>query len=322
MPFEFKIPGQTKSHIATITEEAGGTALGNTDAAAAEPIAIKSKDQNPESDTVRFDNMDEVEHAFKKGSLDWPNHIEVKGFNYVYNKSYTKGLIEMLKGKQPGYVIYHIPEEYLEKARQSNLGHWMVFLFKTDGPSKIAPHGIMFTTAARGTVIYEDQQVIGDIVLLKIALPSGIIALKAKVDTGAEISSLHVDSHPKIVGDIVKFENHNASGNVISAPLVAKQAVKTADGGVEYRPVIELDIEINGKKISKAQFNLNDRSKMEYEVLVGQNILEKSGFLVNPRQNNVQEDEKTDLMALSEKELDNLIMQMFDYLKENNNKED
>ena len=31
-------------------------------------------------------------------------------------------------------------------------------------------------------------------------------------------------------------------------------------------------------------FNLNDRSQMEYPVLIGQNILEKGGFLIDPRQ--------------------------------------
>ena len=59
----------------------------------------------------------------------------------------------------------------------------------------------------------------------------------------------------------------------------------TADGGVEYRPVVELNIELNGKKMSRVLFNLNNRDKMEYPCLIGQNVLEKSGFLVDPNMN-------------------------------------
>ena len=43
-------------------------------------------------------------------------------------------------------------------------------------------------------------------------------------------------------------------------------------------------------------FNLNDRSEMEYPVLIGQNILDKGGFLINPQ----LEDEELDWDALVE----------------------
>ena len=287
--------------------------------------------EKPAQDIVRFDNMEEVRHAFKRGDLPWPESIEVHGLKYNFYKSHTKGLVKILKNEKPGYVIYHVPQIHLAKAKEFNMGHWMVFLFRPEGSSKIAPHGIAFTTSSRGSSMYEaeqvdeDQQVVGDVVLLKIALPSGVIGLKGKVDTGAEISSLHVDSKPKVVGDTVRFENHNASGNVITAPLAAQQAVKSADGGVEYRPVIELDVEVNGKRISKAQFNLNDRSHMEHEVLVGQNILEKGGFLVNPSQDNaqtnkVQEDDEQefDLADLGDDQIDTLVEEIMLMFTEDN----
>ena len=302
MLLEIQLPGQAKRNAKVPFKpdfEKQRAGLGSGKDEVVSPEELKSKGEKQE-EIVRFDNMDEVQHAFKRGDLAWPEAIEVHGLKYNYYKSFTKGLVKIFKKEKPGYIIYHIPKEHLNKAKEFNMGHWMVFLFRPETNSNVIPHGIAFTTSSRGSAMYEgeqideDQQVIGDVALLKIALPSGVIALKGKVDTGAEISSLHVDSKPKVVGDTVRFENHNASGNIITAPLAAQQAVKSADGGVEYRPVIELDVEVNGKRISKAQFNLNDRSHMEHEVLIGQNILEKGGFLVNPSQDKVQEDDEQD----------------------------
>jgi hypothetical protein len=171
----------------------------------------------------------------------------------------------------------------------------------------LRPYDIRTISAARGKAVYEQVETIGDVALLKIQLPSGVVALKGKVDTGAEISSLHVDGTPKIIGQTVQFFNRNASPNVIQAPLVDRQAVSSADGGTEYRPVIELDVEVNGKPVRKAMFNLNDRSEMEYPVLIGQNVLEKTNFLVNPKQDGIRESDdwltEEELSELSEDDI-------------------
>ena len=109
----------------------------------------------------------------------------------------------------------------------------------------------------------EQTQVIGDVVVLKIDLPSGAGAIKGKVDTGAEVCSLHADKIEMSEGS-VKFINRELSDNVITAPMTEKQAVKSSDGGIEYRPVIVLDVVVNDKPVNQVQFNLNDRSMMEY----------------------------------------------------------
>ena len=155
----------------------------------------------------------------------------------------------------------------------------------------------------------EQTQVIGDVVILKIDLPSGTGAIKGKVDTGAEICSLHADQIQMSEGS-VKFINKELSDNVITAPLTEKQAVKSSDGGIEYRPVIVLDVVVNDKPVKQVQFNLNDRSIMEYGCLVGQNLLEKTGFMINPSQDDVphnevresKEEEPNWLYELTEKE--------------------
>ncbi len=302
MPLNFRLPGQPKKNKPM--PHSGPTAMPRVD-------NDKEVEKAPQPDqSIRFDNMEQVETAFKQGKIDWPRYIIVGDLKYDFLKSSQRGLQDILTGKKQGYIIYHLPHEHVKKAKERNMGQWMIFLFRKESGSQILPYGVGFTTKARGKAIYEDNQVVGDVVLIKIALPSAVIALKGKVDTGAEISSLHVDSKPRVIGNTVRFENHNASGSIITAPLVTQQAVKSADGGTEYRPIIELDIEVQGKPISKAQFNLNDRSKMEHEVLIGQNILEKAGFIVNPSLDGMKQESEEDeenIGALNEDELDDLM---------------
>lgn len=298
---------------------------------APKPSNMSDSSDDP-SEIVRYESVDQLEAAFKKGDFAWPKNIEVKGIKFTYYKSNKRPLVNVFRDNQEAYIIYHIPKQYEKQAVEAGMGHWMVFLFRPTGPTTLGPTNIGFTSAARGGAMYENAnvQTIGDVVLLKIHLPSGVIALKGKVDTGAEISSLHVDDKPRIVGDTVRFQNHNASGNIISAPMVSQQAVKSSDGGTEYRPVIELDIEVEGKPISKAQFNLNNRSHMEHQVLIGQNVLEKTGFLVDPNKDEpkqggnvtgsgMQEDEEedSDLYKLTEEQIEEMVSQLAKHIEDN-----
>lgn len=317
LEFNFRLPGQPKKRTPTPP-----TSTPARTEPAHLPQTADRHIQKPEEPgaSVRFDNMEQVESVFKRGELDWPKSIMVGDLNYNFYKSHNKGIHHILTGKEPGYIIYTIPKEHVNKAKERNMNHWMVFIFTPDSSSKLKPVGIGFTTAARGKAIYggvkEDAQVVGDVVLVKLELPSGVVSLKGKVDTGAEISSLHVDGKPRVIGETVRFENHNASGRIISAPLVTQQSVKSADGGMEYRPIIELNIEVQGKPISKAQFNLNDRSNMEHEVLIGQNILEKAGFIVNPQINGMQQTEEIDIDALTDDQIDDMVRQLYEYMLE------
>ncbi len=318
MPYQFRLPGQPKKNPKTEFKpdpEKQFKGLGSASTKSTEVTKPEEPDQS-----ARFDNLEQVEAAFKRGALEWPKYILVGNFRYSFYKSHSKGIHRILTGKEPGFVIYHLPKDNVSKAKEQGLNHWMVFVFTADNTSNMKPVGVGFTTAARGKAMYgglsEDAQVVGDVVLVKIQLPTGVVSLKGKVDTGADISSLHVDGKPKAIGDTVRFENHNASGRIITAPLVTQQAVKSSDGGTEYRPIIELDIEVQGKPISKAQFNLNDRSDMEHEVLIGQNILEKAGFIVNPSRDGMQESEEKDLDELTEDEIIDMVSQLYEYMLE------
>ena len=85
----------------------------------------------------------------------------------------------------------------------------------------------------------------------------------AKIDTGADKNSLDI---------------------TLANKLNIKNFIKTikvrSPHGRSTRQVVEADLEIKGKKI-KTQFNLIDRSQMNYPVLIGNNVLKK-GFIIKP----------------------------------------
>lgn len=238
---------------------------------------------------MEFEDLKQLKQTWYHEDFDFPDEIHVRGVPYKLHKEPTKVphpqyFENIVLDATPAFIVYSASEKDKPKWKEAKLHQLIIFVWAVNIRSVVVPYDIRSVPAHRfvGTKVLENSERIGDVVILKIFLPSGTGAIKGKVDTGAEISSLHADAF-KIVGDTVKFTNKELSENVISVPIADRQAVKSADGGVEYRPVIELDIEINGKAIRKAMFNLNDREQMEYPCLVGQNILEKTNFLVDPK---------------------------------------
>lgn len=107
-----------------------------------------------------------------------------------------------------------------------------------------------------------------------------------KVDTGATTSSLHatnINVNAKM--QQVSFQSDMLSSNVVTLPLVGMQEVHSADAGGHTRPIVSLDVTINDIQIDAAAFNLNDRSNMDSKVLIGQNILQVAGVVIDPTQN-------------------------------------
>lgn len=123
---------------------------------------------------------------------------------------------------------------------------------------------------------------IGSTVEVRFTSIPGSVPMKGKVDTGADVSSLHATEY-SIVDGRVTFMCPELSRNRITIPLVTQQAVKSSDGGQEYRPVVSLNVKINGKLMTNVEFNLNDRGNMKFPILIGKNILIKGGFKIDPR---------------------------------------
>lgn len=87
----------------------------------------------------------------------------------------------------------------------------------------------------------------------------------ARIDTGATKSSLDVELAKKL---------H-------LQPSAAFKVIKSASG-IKRRPVVSVKVKLQGE-ILQEEFTLAERSHMTYPVLIGQNILKKGNFLINPK---------------------------------------
>lgn len=122
-----------------------------------------------------------------------------------------------------------------------------------------------------------------------IALPDlGIRAVKAKLDTGARSSTLHVVTVEVVAGlrgPIVRFTvlPHQRDPSVAvraQAPLVELRDVPTPTGDVERRPVIRTRVVLAGTPY-RTELSLTRREDLGFRVVLGRRALRRR-FLVDP----------------------------------------
>ena len=73
------------------------------------------------------------------------------------------------------------------------------------------------------------------------------------------------------------------SGQKISKPLISIVKVRTHSiYEADSRPVIQMDVNFRGLEFKRVQFNLVDRSKSTYPILLGARFLKRARVSVNP----------------------------------------
>lgn len=116
----------------------------------------------------------------------------------------------------------------------------------------------------------------------------GIREIKAKVDTGADNSSLHAFNIERFENDgkpMVRFEIHprqrkrKPSLDCV-AEVVGERNVKNPGGRSELRPVIRTTLVVAGEEI-EALVNLTTRDEMTFRMLLGRRTVRRN-FLVDP----------------------------------------
>lgn len=111
---------------------------------------------------------------------------------------------------------------------------------------------------------------------------------KARIDTGAQTSSLGIMEHEIFERDgrkWVRFNVEDKMKNVLvefERPLKRIAKIKRHGAEAIERPVVELTIKL-GQLELKREFTLADRSQFKNPVLIGRNVL-RNQFLVNVNQ--------------------------------------
>lgn len=116
----------------------------------------------------------------------------------------------------------------------------------------------------------------------------GVDEIKAKVDTGADNSSLHafnIERFEENGVEMVRFEIHPRQRKrrpsiECVAEVVGERKVKNPGGRSQMRPVIHTRLVIAGKEI-EARVNLTTRDEMTFRMLLGRRTVRKK-FLVDP----------------------------------------
>ena len=124
-----------------------------------------------------------------------------------------------------------------------------------------------------------------------LALPElGIPAIKAKIDTGARSSALHVDAleeHQRADGDWVRFQiatrryrRRQSSASWFEARVLAHRPVTDSGGHVSLRPFIRTLVRI-GDQTFATEINLTNRRGMLFPILLGRTAM-AGRFVVDP----------------------------------------
>jgi len=122
-----------------------------------------------------------------------------------------------------------------------------------------------------------------------LALPQlGVAAIKAKVDTGARTSSLHVDTLQTTERDGETWLQFQISSTgrkhspvyECMAPAVARRMVSDSSGHATLRWFIRTTIELAGERF-EAEINLTNRRNMLFPMLFGRLALGQR-FVVDP----------------------------------------
>ena len=118
----------------------------------------------------------------------------------------------------------------------------------------------------------------------KVRIFPGDLTVKAKIDTGAQTSSIHCDCinfiHKKSGEDWVRFSITGEKGKTqwLERKVIRTATIKRHFGKAQERSVVKLGL---GNVYKEAEVTLVDRSGLNYQLLVGREFL-KEIYLVDP----------------------------------------
>lgn len=224
-----------------------------------------------------FDNLEQLRQQHVSGRFIVENNISVGGIDYHLVRP-DNHLHTALIEQNNQAIVYKAtnPDQIIE----NNSDQWLALVYCVEN-NAIIPADVKGITPDN---IVNEENKIGDTVNVEIMNLPSAPTVRATVDTGATYSSLHADKW-EVKGQQVHFVSKTISDNVVRVPLETQQAVKSPGDDVEYRPVVSLNLRINGEVIKDQLFNLSDRGEMDNPMLLGQNTLEDGNFIIDPKMN-------------------------------------
>lgn len=111
----------------------------------------------------------------------------------------------------------------------------------------------------------------------RVTLPEHGIELEAKLDTGADTSSIDARDIERFRKGGVSYARFlvpggSGGGARIEAPVVRRATIKRAGGESDRRLVVKLRLCLAGQTV-EAEVTLADRSQMSVPMLIGRNVL-------------------------------------------------
>jgi hypothetical protein len=105
----------------------------------------------------------------------------------------------------------------------------------------------------------------------------GITRLRAKADTGARTSSLHVENmvdlpHQRVAFDVILHRHKRDRRIHVEAHMVRTSRVRSSNGAVNVRHVVRTTLRI-GPVEREIELNLVDRGAMIHRMLLGRSAL-------------------------------------------------
>ena len=135
--------------------------------------------------------------------------------------------------------------------------------------------------------------------------------IEARIDTGANTSSIHGENI-EINNNSIRFKFGKTTYRFhLYRTTNVKQA---SDEEADERPVIRVDMVLDGFLLRNVELTVTDREHMEYNILLGRKVLSAGGFLVNPAAGvldgvNVDPNAETPLVVKPGEELEKITQQ-------------
>jgi hypothetical protein len=141
------------------------------------------------------------------------------------------------------------------------------------------PVWLCLTAFLSFTSLYAEEQpkiLIGGVEEV-VLFPWGV-KVPARIDTGASMTSLDVRDLTVRKG-LAQFRLPEQHGNVLISLRVIRHCNIRSSDARERRPVVEMELCVGSRRM-RVEVNLNDRSRMEYPLILGRNVLNQ-GFIVD-----------------------------------------